>query len=58
MEGGYVISSRDPYDIAKALEVSIGFGKTKGREKLLADGLDNAQVAKKLIEIYTEIISK
>ena len=58
MEGGYVVPTRNPYDIAKALEVSIGFGRTKGREKLLEDGLDNAQVAKKLIEIYTEIISK
>lgn len=58
MEGGYVVSTRDPHDIAKALELSVGFGRTKGREKLLADGLDNAQVAKKLIEIYTEIISK
>lgn len=58
MEGGYVVSTRNPHDIAKALEHAIHFGRTKGREKLLADGLDNAQVAKKLIEIYTEIISK
>lgn len=58
MQGGHVVSTRDPHDIAKALELSVGFGRTKGREKLLADGLDNAQVAKKLIEIYTEIISK
>lgn len=58
MEGGYVIPTRNPHEIAKALEVSIGFGKTKGREKLLEDGLDNAQVAKKLIDIYTKIIRK
>lgn len=58
MEGGYVIPSRNPHDIAKALESSVGYGRTQGREKLLEDGLDNAQVAKKLIEIYTEIISK
>ena len=58
MEGGYVFPSRNPQDIAKALEVSIGFGRTQGREKLLADGLDNAQVSKKLLEIYTKIIKK
>lgn len=58
MEGGYVVSTHNPHDIAKALELSVGFGRTKGREKLLADGLDNAQVAKKLIDIYTKIISK
>ena len=58
MEGGYVISTRDTHDIATALEQAIHFGRTKGREKLLEDGLDNVQIAKKLIEIYTEIISK
>lgn len=58
MEGGYVVSSRDPHEVAKALEHAIRFGRTKGREKLIADGLDNAQVAKRLIEIYTKIIRK
>ena len=58
MEGGYVISTRDPRDIATALEQSIHVGRTNGREKLLEDGLDNAQIAKKLIDIYTKIIRK
>lgn len=58
MEGGYVIPTRDPHEIAKALEDSIDFGRTKGREKLLADGLDNFQIAKKIIEIYKKIILK
>ena len=58
MEGGYVIPSRDPHDIATALEQAIHFGRTKGREQLLEDGLDNAQIANKLIDIYTKIIKK
>lgn len=58
MEGGYVIPTRDPHEIAKALEDSIDFGRTKGREKLLSDGLDNFQIAKKIIEIYKKIILK
>ncbi len=58
MEGGYVVSTRNPHDIAKALESSVGFGRTAGREKLLEDGLDNAQIAEKIIEIYTKIQKK
>lgn len=58
MEGGYVVSTRNPHDVAKALESSIRFGRTAGREKLLADGLDNAQIAEKIIEIYTKILKK
>lgn len=58
MEGGYVIPTRDPRDIANALEHAIHFGRTQGREKLLEDGLDNAKIAMKLIDIYTKIISK
>ena len=58
MEGGYVLPSRNPHEIAKALEHAIRFGRTKGREKLIADGLDNAQIADKLIEIYKKVILK
>ena len=58
MEGGYVVSSRNPHDIAKTLEYAIHFGRTKGREKLLDNGLDNAQIADKLIEIYKNVILK
>ena len=58
MEGGYVVPSRNPHEIAKALEQAIHFGRTKGREKLLEAGLDNVQIAKKLIDTYTKIIRK
>ena len=58
VEGCKVIASREPKDIVEALESVIAFGRTKGREKLLNDGLDNMQIAEKLVEIYTKVINK
>lgn len=58
VEGCKVVASRDPKDLAKALEYAITHGRTQGRDKLLADGLDNAQIAQKLIDIYTKLIKK
>lgn len=56
MEGGYVVPTRDPKELALNLEPAIAFGRTKGREKLLEDGLDNTQIAETLISIYTKFI--
>ena len=57
VEGCYIVKSREPMDIAEALRKAIAFeGKTNGREKILAAGLTNEQVAKKIIEIYQEIL--
>lgn len=56
LEGCYIVKSRDPKELAEALEKAIAYGRTKGRERLLADGLDNEQVAHKLIEIYKQVL--
>ena len=57
VEGCFVVKSREPRDIAEALRKAIAFeGKTNGREKILAAGLTNEQVAKKIIVIYKKII--
>lgn len=56
LDGCYVVMSREPRELAEALEKAIAFGRTKGRERLLADGLDNEQVAHKLIEIYKKVL--
>lgn len=57
VDGCYVVSTREPRDIAEALRKAIAFeGKTNGREKILAAGLTNEQVAKKIIVIYKKII--
>ena len=58
LDGCYVAASRTPEELAQLLEKSISFGRTKGREQLLDAGLDNAQIAEKLMSIYTKLISK
>ena len=55
VDGCYVVKSRESRELAAALERAIAYGRTKGREKLLADGLDNNQIAKRLIEIYNQV---
>lgn len=51
--GCYVVPTREPKDIAVALEKVIVFeGKTKGRERIIADGLTKELVSKRLIKIY------
>lgn len=56
LDGCFVVKSREPKELAEVLEKAIAFGRTKGREQLLADGLDNEQVAHKLIEIYKQVL--
>lgn len=59
VEGCYVVPSRDPQEIAEALKKAIAFeGKTKGREHILEAGLTNELVAKQIIAIYNDILSK
>ncbi len=58
-EGCYVVPSREPKDIAAALEKVIAFdGKTNGREKILEYGLTNEQVAQRIVRIYEEILKQ
>ena len=54
VEGCYVVPNRDAQSLAAALEHAVAFGRTNGREKLLDDKLDNAQIAETLISIYTK----
>ena len=58
VEGCYVVHTREPKDIAEALQRAITFeGKTNGRDRILEMGLSNEQVAKRLVEIYKQILS-
>ncbi len=53
VDGCYVAHTRDKNDVAALLGKALQFeGRTKGREKLLSDGLDNRQVAETLVRIY------
>lgn len=57
IEGCYVVPSREPKDIAVALQKAIAFqGKTSGRERIIEMGLSNEQIAKRLVEIYDAIV--
>lgn len=58
LEGCY-IAERSPHDIAERLNKALSFNsRTKGRERIIELGLTNDLVAKKLVEIYTQILKK
>ena len=57
VEGCYVVSSREPAAIAKALQQALAFsGKTNGRQRILDMGLSNEQVAERLMAIYKQLV--
>ena len=57
VDGCYVVSSREPKDIAEALQQALAFpGKTNGREKIIELGLSNQQVAERLMAIYKQLL--
>lgn len=56
VEGCYVANSRNPEELADLLKKALAFDKkTNGREKIIADGLDNKFVAARLMDIYKKI---
>ena len=57
VEGCYVVSSRKPEDIAEAIRLALAVQvKTNGCEKIVADGLTNEQVTKKIMEVYASVM--
>ena len=57
VEGCYVVRTREPKDIAEALQNAITFeGKTNGRKRIMEMGLSNEQVAKRLMAIYQSLV--
>lgn len=59
IEGCFVSEARDPVALAALINKALAFkGKTKGRESLIADGLDNSLVAPKLLNIYKSVCRK
>ena len=56
LEGCY-IAERNPQDIANKLQQALSLNsRTKGRERIIELGLTNDLVAKKLVEIYEEVL--
>lgn len=59
VEGCYIVESREPREIAEALKQVIAFeGKTNGRKRIEELQLTNEAVAKRIVDIYNEIIKK
>lgn len=57
VEGCYVVPTREPQDIANALQKAIEFnGRTNGREKIIEMDLTNKQVAERLMAIYKSLV--
>ena len=57
VNGCYVVPTREPKDIAEALQKAIAFGeRTNGREKIVEMGLCNEQVAEQLLYIYKQLL--
>ena len=57
VEGCYVANTREPEELANLLQRAISFvGRTNGRDRIVADGLDNRQVANQLFEIYERVL--
>lgn len=57
VEGGYVVSSREPKEIALALQRALAFeGRTNGRQRILDLELTNEQVARRIVEIYEGVM--
>ena len=58
IEGCYIVRTREPKDIAEALQQAITFeGRTNGRNRILEMGLSNEQVAERLIAIYESVLA-
>lgn len=58
VDGCWVAKTREPRELADMLIKAVAFEvKTQGRKKVIAEGLDNELVAKKLIVIYKTIVN-
>ena len=57
VEGCYVVRTREPKDIAVALQKALAYeGKTNGRQRIQEMGLSNDQVAERLMAIYQSLV--
>ena len=59
---GTFICSYEPSDVAEKIALALKFaettGRTNGRERILQLGLDNKQVARKVMAVYEEVLKK
>lgn len=57
---GHYITSFEPTDVAKKIKLALQFhnehGQTRGRERIIALGLDSETVAKRIVEVYKKVL--
>lgn len=59
VEGCYVARTREPNELTELLLKAMSFAdKTKGRERIFSDGLENGIVARKLMEVYDKALKR
>lgn len=59
IDGCYVSESRESQELAALLKKVVSLqDKTKGREKIILDGLDNRQVALRLMGLYNTVLQE
>ena len=56
IDGCFVAETREPMELVDLLRKALAFeGETRGRDKIVVDGLDNRQVARSLVKIYENL---
>jgi len=56
LEGCYVARTREPQELYECLRKAMSYeGRTEGRNRIMADGLDNRIIAQHIIEIYERV---
>lgn len=55
VDGCFVAQSRNPQVLAELLKSALTYSSTKGRERIIADGLDVHEINQKLIGIYESL---
>lgn len=59
VDGCYVAETRHATELADLLQNAMGFvGKTRGRERIVSDELDNRLVAQQLMKIFSSVCRK
>ena len=59
VDGCFIAKTREASELRELLEKALAHkDKTNGRDKLIADGLENGIVAKRLVEIYKAVCCK
>lgn len=57
LDGCYVADSFDVHELVILVSKALSFsGKTRGRERIIKDGLDNESVARHLLDIYRQVV--